>query len=147
MYSLGMLSVLTVGVLLPFGYPFLLSNSIEVWVTNDRRPDKLTGKSPIMPSSSASGFNITVDRNKRYQSILGFGASITSSSAWNIYHSRARDAIMEYLFNRNYDKDGIGKKISRHPVYENSKSTAFCSCHRETITDTKTYSIFRLLCN
>lgn len=111
MYSLGMLSVLTVGVLLPFGYPFLLSNSIEVWVTNDRGPDKLTGKSPIMPSSSASGFNITVDRNKRYQSILGFGASITSSSAWNIYHSRARDAIMEYLFNRNYDKDGIGKKF------------------------------------
>lgn len=56
---------------------------------------------------------LRVDPTRRYQTIAGFGAAITDSSAWLIQHrldERRRDALMKELFGRG---TGIGLSATR----------------------------------
>ncbi|WP_454259179.1 glycoside hydrolase family 30 protein [Pseudoxanthomonas mexicana] len=55
-----------------------------------------------------------VDDTQRFQEIVGFGASLTDSSAWLIQHTldaRQRDALLEELFGR--EGNGLGLSFSR----------------------------------
>lgn len=62
---------------------------------------------------TASGPTITIDETKGYQSITGFGASFTDSSAWLIANSPQRDTIMTKLFD---PRRGIGLDFLRQPI-------------------------------
>ncbi|MER5689542.1 discoidin domain-containing protein [Streptomyces sp. NPDC002205] len=62
-----------------------------------------------------SGPTITVDAQRRYQEITGFGASFTDSSAWLVgtrLDSKQREAVMRDLFGRQ----GIGLSFLRQPM-------------------------------
>ena len=65
-------------------------------------PDSITRITPI----------ITVG-DLQYQRILGFGAAMTDTSAWLIFHSKQRDQIMKDLFD---PKNGLGISLIRLPV-------------------------------
>jgi O-glycosyl hydrolase len=61
------------------------------------------------------GPTITVDTQRQYQEITGFGASFTDSSAWLVgtrLDSRQRDAVMRDLFS----SQGIGLSFLRQPM-------------------------------
>lgn len=66
------------------------------------------------PADAAAPVQIQVDTSKRYQRMLGFGASITDASAWLIQHRmqpRQREALLRELFGR--DGAGVGFDFTR----------------------------------
>ena len=87
------------------------SNAAEVqaWVTTSDhrwalRPVQVHAESADAPAE------IEVDTDKRYQRMLGFGASITDSSAWLIQHKMSdaqREALLQELFGRSADSIGL----------------------------------------
>jgi glucosylceramidase len=74
--------------------PAFAATSANVWLTTPDRANLLTQKASVPFGSPGSGAVITVDPNTSYQSMVGFGASLTDSAAWNIYNSPARNSIM-----------------------------------------------------
>jgi glucosylceramidase len=79
----------------------------KVWVTT---PDGSQRMAPAAPATFHNGgsdqLTITVDPTRRYQTMRGFGASITDSSAVVLSRLRpaARDAAMADLFGRSGDR-------------------------------------------
>ena len=78
--------------------------NVNLWYTSglnefklDRMNDKYFGTSSC---SSPSAFEINISTNTTYQLIDGFGASLTSSSAWLINNSIKREEIIESLFSK-----------------------------------------------
>ncbi|HEX7802668.1 MAG TPA: glycoside hydrolase family 30 beta sandwich domain-containing protein [Pseudoxanthomonas sp.] len=86
---------------------------VQAWVTTSDhrlalRPVEVRAASADAPAE------IEVDTQQRYQRMLGFGASITDSSAWLIQHkmsSAQREALLQELFGRS--ADGIGLEFTR----------------------------------
>jgi glucosylceramidase len=75
-------------------------------------------KSSVKFSSGppSSSLTITVSAAQKYQSIDGFGASLTDSSAWLLYTKLAPEqwtAVMRQLFD---PKTGIGLSVLRQPM-------------------------------
>lgn len=65
---------------------------------------------------ASSSLTITVNGAQRYQTIDGFGASLTDSSAWLLYTKLApekRNEVMHQLFD---PKSGIGLSVLRQPM-------------------------------
>lgn len=63
-----------------------------------------------------SGFDVRINPNKRYQTIVGSGASFTDSSAYLIHQvlsNEDRDQLMIRLFDRD---EGIGLSFIRQPM-------------------------------
>lgn len=93
----------------------------SVWLTDLSTKTYLSKQSPVTwksgpAPSGSSGSTITVDTTRRYQSMMGFGASFTDSSAWLVgtkLDSAQRDALMRDLFSR---RDGIGLSFLRQPM-------------------------------
>ena len=71
-----------------------------------------TGAS-FAPGSSSQSQVITVNPSTTYQTMTGFGASFTDSSAWLVYNSPLRNQIMTKLFDPN---QGIGLDFLRQPI-------------------------------
>ncbi len=65
------------------------------------------------PGSSSQGQVITVNPSTTYQSMTGFGASFTDSSAWLVDNSPLRSQIMTKLFDPS---QGIGLDFLRQPI-------------------------------
>src|SRR5262249_18522505 len=65
------------------------------------------------PDVAIAPYTIDVDETQLYQVIEGFGASLTDSSAWLIYNTAARNAIMQQLFD---PIAGIGLSYIRQPI-------------------------------
>ncbi len=68
------------------------------------------------PAASASGLRITVDPSQRFQSMDGFGASLTDSAAWLLQtklDAVTRQKAMRALFDAS---EGIGLTILRQPM-------------------------------
>lgn len=73
------------------------------------------------------GFDVTIDPNTAYQTILGVGASFTDASAYlinQVLSSQDQDALMEKLFSQ--DK-GIGLSFIRNPMGSSDFSRTFYS--------------------
>jgi glucosylceramidase len=71
---------------------------------------------PPSDLKSPAAVTITMDETKLYQTIDGFGASLTDSSAWllaNAMSQRQRQAALEELFD---PKKGIGLTYLRQPM-------------------------------
>jgi glucosylceramidase len=88
----------------------------RVWVTTPDRAEQLHERAPVAFTRGASDqTTITVDPGTRYQSVDGFGASITDSSASVLYRltPAAREQAMRSLFD---PRQGIGVSFLRQPV-------------------------------
>jgi glucosylceramidase len=88
----------------------------RVWVTTPDRAELLHERAPVtFGRGSSPDPTIVVDPATRYQSIDGFGASITDSAAAVLYRldPAARDAAMRSLFD---PRVGIGVSFLRQPV-------------------------------
>lgn len=92
----------------------------QVWMTSGDRSRLLSAQPSVSFSSTPSETGrpvVVVDPARRYQTMVGFGASITDASAWLIQTQlapEARDALMRELFGRR--DDGLGFSFTRVTV-------------------------------
>lgn len=92
------------------------AQDVAVWITT---ADHSTALAPAAPArftadDGAGKSRIAIDGTRQFQEIVGFGASLTDSSAWLIQHkldARQRDALLRELFGR--DDGGLGLSFSR----------------------------------
>jgi len=94
------------------------SATIQVFETTGDRTKLLQAQPPIafVADGAASGLPITVDSGKQYQTIDGFGASFSDSSAWLIWNKlnpTQQTSLMQQLFST---QDGIGLSFLRQPM-------------------------------
>jgi glucosylceramidase len=89
--------------------------SVSVWETTADHTKLLasqTGATFASGSGSASQ-TITINPSTTYQTMSGFGASFTDSSAWLVYNSPLRNTIMTKLFDPS---QGVGLSFLRQPI-------------------------------
>lgn len=70
----------------------------------------------LKKDAPTSGFDVRIDANKRYQTIVGSGASFTDASAYlinQVLSNEDRDQLMIKLFDR---ENGIGLSFIRQPM-------------------------------
>lgn len=88
---------------------------VSVWITTAGHTRALAPSAPArFAGRAAARPQIVVDDTQRFQEIVGFGASLTDSSAWLIQHmldARQRDALLKELFGR--EGNGLGLSFSR----------------------------------
>ena len=92
--------VLAVGFLLAAVSPAAAS-SARVWVTTPDGAEKMHDRGTVdFHPGGSSALTVSVDPSRRYQSMDGFGASITDSSARVLYRlsKPQREAAMRSLF-------------------------------------------------
>ena len=102
------------------------ATAVSVWETTADGSKLLapqTGAAFAAGSGSASQ-TITVDPTTTYQTMSGFGASFTDSSASLVYNSPQRNAIMTKLFDPT---NGIGLSFLRQPIGASDFSTSLFS--------------------
>ncbi|WP_020386757.1 discoidin domain-containing protein [Kribbella catacumbae] len=96
--------------------PTTKTTKARVWVTTPDRAELLHERAPVAFGKGPSAqTTITVDPGTKYQSMDGFGASITDSSAAVLYRltPAVRDQTMRSLFDRD---QGIGVSFLRQVV-------------------------------
>ncbi|WP_188889076.1 S-layer homology domain-containing protein [Paenibacillus radicis (ex Gao et al. 2016)] len=93
---------------------------VGVWMTTGDKSNLLT-QQPDVAFGADSGreveaITVNVDEQTTYQSIDGFGGSLTDSSAWLIHgmEDEARSVLMNKLFGRT--DEGIGMSYVRLPM-------------------------------
>src|SRR5262249_13432913 len=92
--------------------------TVDVWVTTDNQSKKLEQQPALSfsPGSASNANTIFVDESQRYQTIEGFGASFTDSSAYllnqKVPSSQLRPLMLS-LFDR---QTGIGVSFVRNPM-------------------------------
>ena len=92
----------------------MAAGTVHGWVTTSDHRLALTPTAPIPVSEGAPHRlpqHIVVEPERRYQTMLGFGASLTDSSAWLIRHKldpAQRDALLHELFGREHGGLGLG---------------------------------------
>jgi glucosylceramidase len=91
--------------------------SVQVWLTTTSNSvlSKRLSAEPARSFGPESGTPTVIDINEAatYQTIDGFGGALTDSSAWVIYNSPQRNAIMNDLFNV---AGGAGYNLVRVPI-------------------------------
>jgi glucosylceramidase len=115
--SLGTAALITTGAaaLSPGAARAAAGAAVSVWETTASQSSLLapqTGATFAAGSGSASQ-TITVNPATTYQTMTGFGASFTDSSAWLVANSPLRAAIMTKLFDPT---QGIGLDFLRQPI-------------------------------
>lgn len=91
------------------------AGGVGSWITTADRSQLLNPQPALAFRSGSTGTadTITIDPEQTYQTITGFGASFTDSSAWLIWNSPHRDSIMTTLFD---PRQGIGLSTVRQPI-------------------------------
>jgi glucosylceramidase len=98
---------------------FLNAQTVSVWLTTDDQKSLLQPQSALSFSQGGSAAipTVFIDELKRYQTIEGFGASFTDSSAWlmnnKIVPASSLGAVMNSLFDHTA---GIGISFVRNPM-------------------------------
>ncbi|MEM8944986.1 MAG: glycoside hydrolase family 30 beta sandwich domain-containing protein [Planctomycetota bacterium] len=92
--------------------------AVDVWLTTGDRSSLLSQQQDLIfqPGNGSGGFTINVNPNNTFQTIEGFGASLTDSSAWlieNKTNADQRDDLMKLLFDPS---NGIGINYLRLPM-------------------------------
>jgi hypothetical protein len=91
--------------------PAMAATTAGVWLTTADRANLLRQQGNVTFGTGGSGPVITVNPNTTYQSMVGFGASLTDAAAWNIWISPRRDEIMNALFTGSGTADGIAIQL------------------------------------
>ncbi|HEY1485920.1 MAG TPA: RICIN domain-containing protein [Micromonosporaceae bacterium] len=89
--------------------------SVSVWETTADQSKLLAPQTgaTFAAGTGSAGQTITINPGTTYQSMTGFGASLTDSSAWLVANSPLRTSIMTKLFDPN---QGIGMDFLRQPI-------------------------------
>ena len=103
--------------------PSLAATSANVWLTTADASAKLTQQASVTFGTPGSDSVITINPNVTYQSVIGFGGSMTDASAFNIWNSPSRSSIMNNLFGSS----GISLSFLRQPIGAADFSTSFYS--------------------
>lgn len=92
--------------------PLSLCSHFDTWLsTGDGRHELEQGHAPLFPTGYDAGRKqITINKDRRYQTMEGFGAAITNSAAAALHRSRNYDQIMWDLFGSN----GLGNEDSHN---------------------------------
>ncbi|NUR96308.1 MAG: glucan endo-1,6-beta-glucosidase [Kribbellaceae bacterium] len=92
------------------------TTQVRVWVTTPDRAELLHERAPVsFRDGTSDRTTITVDPRTTYQTMDGFGASITDSSATVLY--RLSPADREQTLRKLFDpRQGIGVSFLRQPV-------------------------------
>jgi glucosylceramidase len=102
---------------LAVAFPAAAAPKLQAWVTTGDKSQLLAEQPPTrgVTAKAVDGLPlIAVDTKERHQSIVGFGASITDSSAWliqNKLNPARRDALIRELFGRA--NGGLGFSFTR----------------------------------
>jgi len=93
------------------------SQNVEVWMSDPTRNVWLTQQPSVQFTTDTSNisYTITVDENAKYQTMDGFGASLTDASCWLLKYrisNNHRDSFLKMLFSA----DGINLSILRQPI-------------------------------
>ncbi|MWC26905.1 S-layer homology domain-containing protein [Paenibacillus sp. MMS18-CY102] len=101
-----------------------VSTPVKVWETRGDKSKLISAEPDVAFTADTNPMDLTinVNENKTYQSMDGFGASMTDSSAWLIANKLtqpARDNLMQTLFDRN---SGVGFSYVRVPMGANDFS-------------------------
>jgi glucosylceramidase len=102
---------------LPVPAAFAANETVSHWVTHSDQSKLLQPQAAIaFAPESGSGTTIDVNDGATYQTMDGFGASLTDSSAWVISQMGAteRATLLNNLFSTN--GNGIGLSILRQPL-------------------------------
>ena len=95
---------------------FTNGQTVNVWLTTGDETEKLSQKNNLSFSSGIeTGTIIDISKYITYQTIDGFGASLTGSSAYNIREKMSmtqRETLMNDLFSNN----GIRLSLIRHSI-------------------------------
>lgn len=113
--GLVLLGMTVPGAALPDDQHAADAGPVGSWVTTADRSQLLSPQPAIALRSgqAGAGDTITVDSAQTHQTMTGFGASFTDSSAWLIWNSPQRDSIMTRLFD---PRQGIGLSAVRQPI-------------------------------
>ncbi len=91
--------------------------TVNVWLTTPDQANLLSPQANLtFGSVGSNATTINVNENQTYQQMVGFGASMTDSSAWLIANKMSqsqRDQLMTNLFDPN---NGIGLSFLRQPM-------------------------------
>jgi glucosylceramidase len=87
---------------------------VRAWLTTGDERNLLSDRSDLVGTPDPALPTIAVDPGRRYQTVAGFGASITGSSAHLLTRTPRRDAIMQELFGS--DGGGLGLGYLRQPM-------------------------------
>ena len=92
------------------------AQDVAVWITTADHTLALepSASARFGTGKDANAPRIDIDDARRFQEIVGFGASLTDSSAWLIQHKldpQQRDALLKELFGR--EGTGLGLSFSR----------------------------------
>jgi glucosylceramidase len=103
---------------------------VQIWLTTPDASRRLSSEParPYLSGDAASSLTVRVDEQRRFQTIAGFGASITESSAEAIFRlsSAQRDALMRDLFD---PVSGLGVSFLRQPMGASDLSTGWWTYH------------------
>jgi glucosylceramidase len=95
--------------------PVLSGMPVQVWLTTGDKTRLLARQPDVaLHARESSTAAISVDPAQRFQTMAGFGASITDATAWlitNRMSAAQRDALMRELFGRG--EGGIGFDLTR----------------------------------
>ena len=97
--------------------PAFAGSQLQAWVTTGDKSQLMAAQPPsgVVSADAVAGLpTITIDARERHQSIVGFGASVTDSSAWLIQNKLTppqRDALLRELFGRG--EGGLGFSFTR----------------------------------
>jgi glucosylceramidase len=85
----------------------------RAWLTTGDQAALLSERNDRIAAPDPGAPTITIDPAKTYQTVAGFGASITDSSAHLLARSPRRDAVMRDLFD---PRGGLGLSYLRQPM-------------------------------
>jgi glucosylceramidase len=93
-------------------------DKVDIWTTTIDQENLLTRENPVYFAAGSFDYRyrVTVDEQKTYQQMDGFGASFTDASAWLLFHildPATRHEMMLKLFDREH---GIGMSFLRQPM-------------------------------
>jgi glucosylceramidase len=113
--SLGAATLAGAGLVAVAGPAQAAGTAVSVWETTADQSKLLAAQSgaTFTAGTGPASQTITVNPGTTYQSMTGFGASFTDSSAWLVYNSPQRNTIMSKLFDPN---SGIGLDFVRQPI-------------------------------
>lgn len=103
------------GTVAPTGAPTASGPRIESWTTTGDKTKLLAKEAgPAFGNAAALPLHIDVDAGQRFQTMVGFGASITDASAWLMMQrmtAAQRTALLNELFGRG--DGGVGFNFTR----------------------------------
>lgn len=116
---------------------------VKVIQTARDTEDRLTNKGElILAETKNEGITFTMNTNKKYQKIIGFGGAFTESAAYTFY--RMEPSLREEILKKYFDtEDGIGYSIGRVHIHSCDFSLENYTYVEEGDKELKTFDISR----